>query len=145
MRWISKKIRLSPNHDKDTFRTCGQIFVHRSGTAIGRNSAELTLHSHRYQHLIAPYPAIFSIFLIHPDINLIMSFNFTVYKGSKEGAIKESTASYGRLAAHEVLLKITHSGICGTDMHYTGQDMVLGHEGVGVVQDIGKDVTNFKM
>jgi threonine dehydrogenase-like Zn-dependent dehydrogenase len=74
-----------------------------------------------------------------------MGFDFIVYKGSKGGKIIEATNHYEDLAAHEVLLKITHSGVCGTDQHYTSQNMVLGHEGVGIVQEIGKEVTDFKM
>ena len=58
---------------------------------------------------------------------------FTVFKGSKEGRIVESTTTKD-LGADEVLIKVTHSGLCGTDEHYKGVDMVLGHEGVGVVE-----------
>lgn len=66
---------------------------------------------------------------------------FTVYKGSNEGKIVKSTTKR-ELGADEVLIKVTHSGVCGTDEHYKGQDMVLGHEGVGTVEvcDSSKDV-----
>jgi len=36
--------------------------------------------------------------------------------------------------------QITHSGLCGTDIHYFEYGQVLGHEGVGIVLDIGKNV-----
>jgi len=34
--------------------------------------------------------------------------------------------------------------VCGTDLHYIHQDMVLGHEGVGRVEAVGDAVTKFK-
>jgi Alcohol dehydrogenase GroES-like domain len=37
-------------------------------------------------------------------------------------------------------MKVTHSGLCGTDLHYFGYGQVLGHEGVGIVLDVGKNV-----
>jgi D-arabinose 1-dehydrogenase-like Zn-dependent alcohol dehydrogenase len=58
---------------------------------------------------------------------------FTVFKGSKEGVIVESTTTK-ELGHDEVLIKVTHSGLCGTDEHYKHADMVLGHEGAGVVK-----------
>ena len=59
--------------------------------------------------------------------------SFTVFKGSKEGKIVESTTTR-ELGADEVLIKVTHSGLCGTDEHYKHADMVLGHEGAGIVE-----------
>jgi D-arabinose 1-dehydrogenase-like Zn-dependent alcohol dehydrogenase len=38
---------------------------------------------------------------------------FTVFKGSEEGKIVKSTTTRN-LRADEVLIKITHSGVCGT-------------------------------
>lgn len=59
--------------------------------------------------------------------------SFTVFKGSKEGKIVEATTE--REVGHdEVLVRITHSGLCGTDEHFLTQDMALGHEGAGVVE-----------
>jgi hypothetical protein len=34
----------------------------------------------------------------------------------------------------EALVRITHSGLCGTDEHFKHKDMGLGHEGAGVAQ-----------
>jgi threonine dehydrogenase-like Zn-dependent dehydrogenase len=39
---------------------------------------------------------------------------------------------------------VTHSGLCGTDIHYKTADIVLGHEGVGVVEELGKNVKTLK-
>ena len=69
---------------------------------------------------------------------------FTVYKGSPSGKIVKSTASR-ELDPHEVPIKITHSGLCGTDVHVKNEDVGLGHEGAGVVEQVGKDVELFKM
>ena len=70
--------------------------------------------------------------------------SITVYKGSENGAIVEAKVEKPKLKADEVLLQVTHSGLCGTDVHYKGADMVLGHEGVGVVEAVGSGVTLFK-
>ncbi|TVY51859.1 putative cinnamyl alcohol dehydrogenase 1, partial [Lachnellula cervina] len=40
---------------------------------------------------------------------------------------------------------VTHPGVCGTDQHYRPYDMVLGHEGVGIVEAIGPDVKALKL
>lgn len=58
---------------------------------------------------------------------------FTVYKGSADRKIVESKTTK-EVKPDEVLIKVTHSGVCGTDEHYKGADMVLGHEGAGVVE-----------
>ena len=53
--------------------------------------------------------------------------------------------------AGEVLVKITHTGICHTDAFtLSGEDpegvfpAVLGHEGAGVVVEVGQGVTSVK-
>ncbi|KAJ5474214.1 hypothetical protein N7475_003780 [Penicillium sp. IBT 31633x] len=67
-----------------------------------------------------------------------MTISFTVYKGSKDG-IKEAETQRGDLKRDDVLVRITHSGVCGTDVHYQSTDMGLGHEGAGVVEATGPD------
>ncbi|KUI73611.1 Alcohol dehydrogenase [Cytospora mali] len=63
---------------------------------------------------------------------------FTVFRGDKSGAPKKSTTTKpDELTGDSVLLKVTASGVCGTDLHYKTADMVLGHEGVGVVEALG--------
>lgn len=51
----------------------------------------------------------------------------------------------------DAIIRITTSAICGTDLHMvrgTLSDMapgtILGHEGVGIVEELGRDVRNFK-
>lgn len=55
------------------------------------------------------------------------------------------------LKAHEVIVKITHCGICHSDIHLIDNDwmvskypLVPGHEIVGLVTDTGSDVKHLK-
>ncbi|KAJ7105433.1 putative NADP-dependent alcohol dehydrogenase C 2 [Mycena crocata] len=73
-----------------------------------------------------------------------MGIDFTVFKGSPNGIVQATTHSESP-TGNQVLVKITHSGICGTDEHYKHADMVLGHEGVGKVQQVGKEVKDLKV
>lgn len=73
-----------------------------------------------------------------------MTIEFTVFKGSKDGTIRQDTTQKPDLQRDEVLLRVTHSGVCGTDVHYRTTDMVLGHEGSGVVEATGPDVKDLK-
>ncbi|TAQ85434.1 hypothetical protein B7494_g6257 [Chlorociboria aeruginascens] len=64
--------------------------------------------------------------------------NAGVFKGQESGvAIKSTTTKPDQLTGDSVYLKVTASGVCGTDM-------VLGHEGVGIVQAVGPEVTTLK-
>jgi len=58
---------------------------------------------------------------------------FTVFKGSKDGKITQSTTTKD-IKDDEVLIKVTHSGVCGTDEHQRTMGIGLGHEGVGIVE-----------
>jgi S-(hydroxymethyl)glutathione dehydrogenase / alcohol dehydrogenase len=50
----------------------------------------------------------------------------------------------------DIILKITSTAICGSDLHiYNGlfpqlRNQVLGHEMMGVVEEVGKSITNLK-
>lgn len=70
--------------------------------------------------------------------------SFTVFKGSKEGKIVKAQTTKPDLTGDQVLVKVTASGLCGTDEHYKGADIALGHEGAGVVEEIGPDVKELK-
>jgi len=72
------------------------------------------------------------------------SINITTYKGSKDGSIVKSSTTKPDLTDDLVLLRITCSGVCGTDAHYLDEDMVLGHEGVGIVERTGPTVKALK-
>lgn len=45
----------------------------------------------------------------------------------------------------DVLIKTTHSGLCTTDVHALGKGCGLGHEGVGVVKEVGNVVTSLQV
>ncbi|KAJ7126210.1 chaperonin 10-like protein [Mycena epipterygia] len=65
--------------------------------------------------------------------------------GSASDGIVESTTHHDAPTGNQVLIKITHSGICGTDEHFKYADMVLGHEGVGTVQQVGERVIGLEL
>lgn len=55
------------------------------------------------------------------------------------------------LEPSDALIRITRTTICGTDLHILKGDVpevsegrILGHEGVGVVEEVGSAVTDFK-
>lgn len=54
-------------------------------------------------------------------------------------------------AATDAIVKMTRTTICGTDLHILKGDVpscepgrILGHEGVGIVQQVGSAVSSFK-
>lgn len=54
-------------------------------------------------------------------------------------------------APDDIILKVTSTAICGSDLHiYSGgipqpRPMVLGHEFMGIIEEIGKNVTHLKV
>lgn len=72
-----------------------------------------------------------------------MSVTFEVFRGSQEGSIVADTTTR-TLGPNEVFIETTHSGLCGTDEHFLKSGQVLGHEGVGIVRQLGQNVTNVK-
>lgn len=74
-----------------------------------------------------------------------MGIDFTVFKGSPNDGIVKATSHREFPTGNEVLVKITHSGICGTDEHFKHAGMVLGHEGVGTVERLGELVKGLKV
>ncbi|KAE8166975.1 chaperonin 10-like protein [Aspergillus tamarii] len=73
-----------------------------------------------------------------------MGYDFTIYKGSKDGSIQKSTTHRDALQKDQVYVRVTHSGVCFTDVHYRHADMALGHEGAGVVEETGPEVQDLK-
>ncbi|KAI3617784.1 hypothetical protein CBS9595_003693 [Malassezia furfur] len=70
----------------------------------------------------------------------------TVFKGSSSGKIVQAKGETVELKPDQVVIDIAYSGLCGTDMHFRkNPNMVLGHEGVGVISQVGKDVKLFKV
>jgi D-arabinose 1-dehydrogenase-like Zn-dependent alcohol dehydrogenase len=76
------------------------------------------------------------------EISLMPSFK--TFRGSESGKITEGQHQQ-ELGPKDVLIETTHSGLCGTDVHYKHADIALGHEGVGIVKEIGSAVRLFKV
>ena len=69
--------------------------------------------------------------------------SFEVFRGSKEGRIVKDTTTR-LLGPYDAFIKVTHSGVCGTDEHFLHSGCVLGHEGVGLVEGFGDQVDGLK-
>jgi len=73
----------------------------------------------------------------------------TVFHGPRDVRI-EKVPDPGLKAPTDAIVRITRAAICGSDLHsYHGNQQVmpgfvLGHEGVGVVEEIGKGVSHLK-
>lgn len=73
-----------------------------------------------------------------------------VYKGPGKVALEDHPRP--RIAVPtDAIVRMTRTSICGTDLHILKGDLpncppglVLGHEGVGIVDSVGAAVTNFK-
>jgi D-arabinose 1-dehydrogenase-like Zn-dependent alcohol dehydrogenase len=69
----------------------------------------------------------------------------TVYR-SDDGVVSTATVKLPELKPHDILVRLTHSGVCHTDSTYCEgkSPAALGHEGVGIVEEIGSLVTQVK-
>jgi (R,R)-butanediol dehydrogenase/meso-butanediol dehydrogenase/diacetyl reductase len=71
-----------------------------------------------------------------------------VFKGDRRVEVEERPTP--RLAADEVLLEVSHCGICGSDLHHVlegwgPRDAIGGHEYSGRVVAVGDAVTTWKV
>src|SRR5487761_1603212 len=69
-----------------------------------------------------------------------------VYKGSRTVVVEE--VSVPELSPSQVLVEVSHCGICGTDLHQMMEGWgrpgsTGGHEYSGVVAEVGADVTDW--
>ncbi len=71
------------------------------------------------------------------------------YQGKQKVVVKK--VDYPKIQDQEdVIIKITSTAICGSDLHlYLGNfplpiDYIIGHEPMGIVEEIGKNVTRVK-
>ena len=99
-------------------------------------------------HLVNPLlDSIFNLISV-PSINSktsSMAIQSNVFRGI-EGVVKKIPLEISsELGPKQVLIKITHSSLCGTDVHFIPHSAALGHEGVGLVEKIGSEVTQFKV
>lgn len=73
-----------------------------------------------------------------------------IYHGPNSKAVEDRPKPVVR-DADDAVVKMTHTTICGTDLHILKGDVptcdpgrILGHEGVGIVESVGSSVTRFK-
>ncbi|KAB5570429.1 chaperonin 10-like protein [Coniochaeta sp. 2T2.1] len=71
--------------------------------------------------------------------------SYPVYRGI-DGHITTTPRPLPVLAPNEILIRITHSGVCYSDYEVfrLGAPLALGHEGVGIVQAVGSSVKSLK-
>nr|CEG05647.1 unnamed protein product [Fusarium clavum] len=73
---------------------------------------------------------------------------YTVYRsGDGNAGFTPTSVKIPDLGPHDILVHITHSGVCHTDIVFCqlGAPIALGHEGVGIVEAVGSLVTQFKI
>lgn len=70
----------------------------------------------------------------------------------KPGNISYDTVEDPRIEAEsDVILRVTSTAICGSDLHILSgavpqaNDMIMGHEFMGIVEEVGSAVTNLKL
>lgn len=69
---------------------------------------------------------------------------FTTWVGT-EGRPEEKTVIRPSLTGHQVFIRTTHSGVCGTDVHFHHAGIGMGHEGAGIVEELGPEVSNINI
>lgn len=69
---------------------------------------------------------------------------FYAYKGI-DGEVAKSESTLGELKSQDVLIRITHAGLCYSDVHFMNSSYVLGHEPVGNIEAVGSDVKDFSV
>ncbi|KIY61354.1 NADP-dependent alcohol dehydrogenase [Cylindrobasidium torrendii FP15055 ss-10] len=74
-----------------------------------------------------------------------MVYSGTTFTGSASGQVATGTFTRDTLKEREVLIKITHSGLCGTDLHGLHADLALGHEGIGIIAELGPGTSKFRV
>ncbi len=74
-----------------------------------------------------------------------------VYKGPGQKSVEDCPKPTIQQAT-DAVIKITKTTICGTDLHILKGDVptckpgtILGHEGVGIVDEVGPGVVTFKV
>ncbi|KAF5346973.1 hypothetical protein D9758_010126 [Tetrapyrgos nigripes] len=93
------------------------------------------------------YSRAFKPFIIPNLMSTTTFYKSIQFRGSSTGEIVQKTFTYDLdgLAPNEVIIKVTASGLCFTDILMLEKDMVLGHEGVGIVQAVGSGCKNVKV
>jgi D-arabinose 1-dehydrogenase-like Zn-dependent alcohol dehydrogenase len=76
-----------------------------------------------------------------------MSGSEATFYRTLEGKVTATKEKVPDLGPNDILVRITHSGVCFTDREFfrVGAPLALGHEGIGIVEAIGGDVKEFKV
>lgn len=69
--------------------------------------------------------------------------SFQVFRGAAGDAPVADSVTKA-LKPNDIYIKITHSGVCGTDEHFRHAPVALGHEGIGIVANVGSSVEGYK-
>lgn len=82
--------------------------------------------------------------------NELITMKALVFHGPNKLALEDRPRPTLKEAT-DAIVRITTTTICGTDLHILKGDVqtisdgrILGHEGVGIIEEVGKDVLNFK-
>lgn len=73
-----------------------------------------------------------------------------VVRSNSDGYVDIKDVTLRPIKPNEVLVKTEYCGLCHTDIHVANGDFgevpdrIIGHEGVGIVTELGSDVTNLK-
>jgi len=80
---------------------------------------------------------------------------FAIQKPKAGKGVTATAAAMGQPKAHEVRIKVTYAGVCGTDMHIYQWDtwaqnrikppLILGHEFVGEIIELGAEVQGYQI
>lgn len=65
-----------------------------------------------------------------------MAKEFLIFTGSSDKQLVER-AIRRELGPVDALVRCTHSGVCSTDLHLADRSGALGHEGIGIVEELG--------
>jgi len=81
--------------------------------------------------------------------NNLPTMNALIFHGPNSLALEDKPKPT-IIQATDAIVRITTTTICGTDLHILKGDMptitdgrILGHEGVGIIEDVGSNVLNF--
>jgi D-arabinose 1-dehydrogenase-like Zn-dependent alcohol dehydrogenase len=68
-----------------------------------------------------------------------------VYRSIDNGPVKKVPSELPGLGPKQVLIRVTHSSLCATDLAYVNYGIALGHEGIGIVEKVGSEVLALKV
>jgi len=84
-----------------------------------------------------------------PSDNRILTMRATVFRGPDKIGIEEVPRPRPRVG--EAVIRITLTTICGTDLHILRGEypvrpgLIIGHEPVGVIEELGEGVTGYEV